>query len=118
MSGNESEVVVDNVTISTNGSTTSSEFVTREDGQVALFVDGDSNSDDIDIVAEAKVRGVSGDSWAELDSSVSNDNLTNTNNNAKIYLYDVENSAKVRWVVDNNNGTNSTDVTAVASRQV
>ena len=108
------EIVIDGVSIASSGSETSNTVDVRNETKATLYVEGDSNSTDIDVTAEAKVRSVDSDSWAEHDATVTNDDVTSANNNAKTYTYDVKNLTDLRFVVDNN-AASSTTVTAISS---
>lgn len=110
----DTEVIMDEVTVATGESETSAEIDVRNEPTLTLYVDGDANSDSLDITAEAKVRDVDSDSWAEHDASVSGEDLTATSNNASTFTYDVENVTELRFVVGNS-GAAGTTVTAVSS---
>jgi len=109
-----SEIVIDGVSISSSGSETSDTVNVRNESTATLYIEGDSNTSDINVTAEAKVRDVDSDSWAEHDASITNSDVTATNNNAKTYTYDVENLTDFRLVVTNN-AASSTTITGIVS---
>lgn len=111
----DSVKVFDAESIDPSNSATSSEVPVRNDSSIAFQVDGDSNSDNLDVVREVKLRGVSGDAWTEWDTDSSED-VTSTNNNSKAFVNDVENAVKIRYVVTNNGGSTTT-IDGVASTE-
>jgi len=117
MGDGATKVVIDDETVNSGGGTqTSDTYDVYDRRTVTAYVEGDGNTSDIDLVLEGRVRQDSTDSWAEVDASITGEDITATSNNAKGFSYEVEDYYEVRWVVTNGAGSN-TDITLIASSQ-
>ncbi len=99
-------------TISDGGSETTSTIDSNYKNVLVIQIDGDSNSSDMDVVLQGKVKDEDSYSWSEIDKKT-NEDITATSNNSKVYTYDVQGEQTNQLKLDNNAGT-GTDVTVLA----
>lgn len=109
-----SNALIDSTSIGSSSTNTTSSFDVDNSDVLGVYISGDSNSTDLDILTEGKPRPVSGDSWAEHKREDSVD-VTATSGNATYYEYDVRGLTEVRFQVTNDAGS-ATTVTLIASR--
>lgn len=109
-----SNLLIDSTSIGSSTTETTSSFNVENSDVIGLYVSGDSNSTDLDLLTQAKTRDLAGDSWAEhkVEDSV---DVTATDGNAVYYEYDVEALRVVRFKATNDAGS-ATTVDLVATR--
>ena len=107
--------IFDAQTIGTNSTVTSNAVNVQDVDSLNVQLVGDTNSTDINIELEGKTAPQAPQGEYE-NTLTSNEDLTASTNNSKIYAYDVEglNTAYVK--ITNNDGTNTTDLDAYTAK--
>lgn len=109
-----SNKLIDSTSIDSSTTQTTSSFDVENSDVLGVYISGDTNSTDLDVLTQAKARPVSADNWAEheLEDSV---DLTSTDDTARYYEYSVEGLTTVRFKVTNDAGS-ATTVSLVSTR--
>jgi len=103
-------VLLETTTIN-SGSTVKSDMVLLDEEEaITLQIEGDADSQNLNFTLQVKVDP--NDNWAKLDALNSQD-LTNHENNSRVYQYDVLDLERLR-VKTKNNFTASTDVKIIS----
>lgn len=106
-------LTIDSATVTASGGTQTGTRISVDNRDtIAVQLEGDANSTNLDLELQGKNGGQATTTWGDVDTTTyTGEDITVNTNNSKIYMFDVSGLAEIRPLV-RNNAASDTVITA------